>query len=954
MAVFKHKIAPDFSDGVDRKELKQLRDRFLSINQSRLERSHAAMSHRQRDILDILPLLYHVNHPLLPGYVSQEVPRGVSNYLPSKSTLAIARAYSQTFRFSADKRQKANIYSLYMMGSSGTLAHSESSDVDLWLCHNPSLSSTDLALLQKKAESLDAWANSHGLELHTFLMDAEAFREGQSAPEMDSESSGSAQHYLLLDEFYRTAILLAGRYPLWWLIPPKLESNYASHAEMLLHKRFIKASDVVDFGCAFDIPKNELVGAGLWQLYKSLDSPYKSVLKLMLAEVYAQELPEQASLSTDFKQAVYDDQLSLDELDPYVLIYRRLERYLSQRGEAKRLELVRKSFYLKANKKLSKLKSGEPKSWQAELLLGLLEDWHWSAYQLQLLDERAAWKVDQVMIERQELLAELTHSYRFLSHYARTQGISSSITTADLSLLGRKLYATFQRKAGKVDKVNPGIAPSIWEENLALHHGSSHSFQSDTNAWLLYRDLASSDDASFHQSLRKSASLIELLAWLFFNGIVNSSTRLSLVPGTSFVTVHEVRSIIRALEQRIPTPLPAVPQEQFMSPAYIQTIVLFVNVGLDPMATMSERGIHRLSDRTDSLGYSSQRYNLVKTIDQVVLNSWHELSAHRYEKGDTLMQSLQAYLQVCEQQVGQQASKLSVYCYTSQRAEAIAKRVQQVFNDVRKAFFSGLRVNTLRYVLEVEEYYYLLQRSHDEFRVQRLLSEEELDLALSASEHEHSQIVLDRFALQGEHMLQAVLKHNKAGVIQIFYLMDTSNIRACALDEGGSLLRYSAPLEDERHFQSAILNFLSTVIERRQLSYSLLISEALPKIEVYKVRRSKAELPNSVQQVRVAANLEQQDLVVTAFYEGQILRFDLSFDGRDFSYAEHGDQQFQAIAHYVKQSPEKEPRAPLQIADISYPGNPMMMRSMPEHAHSTLDYLRLYFEIGAQLKALLD
>ena len=954
MAVFKHKVTPDFSTGVDRKLLKLVRDRFLKINSGRLDRAREAMSFRQRDMLEVLPLLYHVNHPLLPGYVSQDTPKGISAYVPEKSTLSIAKSFSQTFRFASDKRHKASVYSLFMMGSTGTLAHSESSDVDLWLCHDPQLDPEQINLLKAKAAKLDDWANGHGLELHTFLMNADGFKQGQAVPEMDSESSGSAQHYLLLDEFYRTAILLEGRYPLWWLIPPELEVDYDSHTSMLLHKRFIKSTDVIDFGSALHIPKSELVGAGLWQLYKSLDSPYKSVLKLMLAEVYAQELPSKPSLSVVFKQAVYDDELALDSLDPYLLIYRRLEDYLKGQNDEKRLDLVRKSFYLKVNKKLSRRPNSGSVSWQRNVLQALLSDWSWSEYQLRLLDERASWKVDQVIIERQELLSELTNSYRFLSTYARANNISSSITTEDLSLLGRKLYATFQRKAGKVEKVNPGIAPNIWEENLAIHHSSSQPFQADKKAWLLYRDLASTDDASFHQNLRKSSNLIELIAWLFFNGIVSGSTRLSLLPGDSHVTVNEVRSIIRALEQQISMPLPSVPQTQFLTPAGIKHIVLFVNVGVDPMMELSEQGMHRLSDRTDSLGYSSQRYNLVKTIDQVVLNSWHEMSAHRYEKGETLMQNLHAYLHVCAEQLDAAQFELSVHCFTSQRADAIANRVKVLFNDARKVFFSGLRINAVRYVIEVEERFYLLQRIGGQFRSQVIQTDALLYDALSKGGSEHSQIVLDRYALQGDRLLAAALKQSKAQKIQIFYLLENECIQVCVLDELGSLLRFELSLVDESEFQSSLVRFMSTVIERRQLNHSLLATESLPSIEIYKARSPSQATEVKVQQVRVIPERSCHALVATAFYDGIDIQFDLSFDGKEFSFAEHDNRQLEALAHYINHHPTLDKSLPVNVCDISYPSNPMLMRSTVESSHNTLDYLRLYQQINAALKALLD
>ena len=46
-------------------------------------------------------------------------------------------------------------------------------------------------------------------------------------------SSGSTQHNLLLEEFYRTSILVAGRYPMWWVVPPQFEKNYDEFIQWL-------------------------------------------------------------------------------------------------------------------------------------------------------------------------------------------------------------------------------------------------------------------------------------------------------------------------------------------------------------------------------------------------------------------------------------------------------------------------------------------------------------------------------------------------------------------------------------------------------------------------------------------------------------------------------------------------------------------------------------------------
>lgn len=936
-------IKVDYSDGVDRKLLRQIRDRFLLVNQRRLDRTYESLASRQADILRLLPLLYQVNHPLLPGYVSREAPYGVSGYVADKTVLSIAAGFSRTFRFKQDRRHKPQIQSLFIMGSSGTLAHSEASDVDAWLCIDPSLNLEQEQILAAKARKIDDWANKEGLELHTFVMCAERFKRGHAAPAMDKESSGSAQHFLLLDEFYRTAILLSGRYPLWWLVPPDSESKYSEISEFLLGNRFIKEAEVLDFGSTHVIPKSELIGAGLWQLYKSLESPYKSALKLLLAEVYARELPEYPCLSVEFKQAVYEDELEPAELDPYFMLYRRLESYLRRQHEEKRLELVRKSFYLKVNKKLSRTVKPRAASWQRMFMQKQVESWGWGKSELAHLDGRYDWKVTQVLEERQALLAELTNAYRFLTSYARANSIESSITQQDMSLLGRKLYAVFQRKAGKIEIVNLGITPNIWEENLAIHHGSSQEFSSDSSAWLLYKNLVNSADAAYTQPLRKSSSLVELLAWLYFNGIATRSTRLSVVPGDRVVSIRDIHSALDTLEQVYPLPLPSVPQSAYETTANVSHILLLINLGASPSEDQEE-ALRRISDRTDSLSYSSERLNLVWTIDQVVLNSWGEISAVRYEVGETLLQNLQAYLQLCQAQ-GDNALQLIVRCFSVFRSSAIENRVKTLFYETRTAFFADGKPQDLRYVLEIGEAYYVIQRLEEQFRFERHATRELLMERLQRTELRYQPIKLDSYALESSKMLRTVLALDEPEAVQVFYEITSDTIDLCVLDERGSVLEYRIPLQDEVVFQSSVYNFLSTVVERRQLSLSAQAFVSMPNIILY----SMTETDNDYHTKRVKRiDLVQVESVhAMGVIDGDVMHYDLSMQGRDFSVAEYGEQQLGALHHFYRKVRTKN-AIPIKLVDVSFPADPLGVLRNEAQGFGTLDYLKVFldFEVG--------
>src|SRR5690554_1135382 len=97
------------------------------------------------------------------------------------------------------------------------------------------------AALWPKVRLIDRWAADLGLELQTFLVDPDDLNSRRRLP-------GSRMPMLVLDEFYRTGALMAGRFPLWWLIPEDRPDRYAAAAARLLSGRFVDPATVVDFG----------------------------------------------------------------------------------------------------------------------------------------------------------------------------------------------------------------------------------------------------------------------------------------------------------------------------------------------------------------------------------------------------------------------------------------------------------------------------------------------------------------------------------------------------------------------------------------------------------------------------------------------------------------------------------------------------------------------------------
>ncbi|MBV6751297.1 class I adenylate cyclase [Pseudomonas chlororaphis] len=893
-----HEIRPNLDEGIDRKVLSQLRARFLKLNQGRMSRALEGLSPRQQVVLNLLPLFFHVNHPLLPGYVSGSTPAGLSDYEPGELALAEAQRLTRSFSY---KTRHGNpprpIHGLFLMGSLGTLAQAEQSDMDVWVCHASDLSQGELAELRKKCQLLEEWAASQGAEAHFFLIDPSRFVRGERDAQLSSEDCGTTQHYLLLDEFYRTAIWLAGRTPLWWLVPVYEEQHYDQYTHTLLSKRFIRANETLDLGHLARIPPGEFIGAGLWQLFKGIESPYKSVLKLLLIEVYASEHPNVECLSLRFKQAVFANHLDLDELDPYIVVYRRIEEYLKARNEPERLELVRRSLYLKVNRKLTG-QSTRNQSWQRQLLMRLAIEWGWDRRQLALLDSRSQWKVRQVSAERRALVNELNYSYRFLTQFARTEQAVSLINKRDLNVLGRRLYAAFERKAGKIEFINPGIAPDLAEDTLTLVQSPNRKEPGQTH-WGLYNGSLNALEWENFAPIKRSRELLELLTWCHRNGVIDPTTRLSLHPGSSDLTEFELFNLLGSLQQTLALPLGSVSEEQLLRPSIAAEVLILVNIGVDPLKHHRDLNILMTTERTDSLSYAGVRENLVLTLDQVTLNSWNEVLINRYHGPHALLDCLCNYLNHLP--LGRQLPRLRVRCFCHNRAQFIAQRVEEVLNTAQELLLGNLNH---RYLLQVQQHYHVLELVQGQVKHVALDNLPALFNYLNQDLSTYSPLYLDIRAME-EHDVAQVLPMGQPECVQVFYRINETYAELYVLDEFNALWQQRLPFHDEQSLLVPLQRFLQSILYRREALMPMDTTQPSAALETLYYQL----LPSGPGRARrVETRPVPQTPVNKPFYDVQaivgkagtdVVQVTLYCNQREFSELEYGDQLFITVAREI-------------------------------------------------------
>lgn len=929
-----------------------VKQRFLLLNRERLRRAQESMRERQRTFLDLLPLLFHVNHAILPGYVSNECPVGVSDYRPTKHVLQAAKKIATGFEYRFKALPRYDIFSLFLMGSSGTVAYSHASDFDIWVCHRPDMDAGQLAALQQKVTLIEEWATGYDLEVHFFLINPLQFKEGRHA-ELSDESSGTAQHYLLLEEFYRTGLLLAGRYPLWWLVPPGQEDDYEGYMKTLVETRQVDTSEFVDFGSVAQVPAEEFFGAALWQLFKGIDSPYKSVLKLLLMEIYTSQYPEIELLCQRFKREIYNGEISLDRLDPYIMLYRAIEHYLERSSEPDRLDFVRRCFYFKVNERLSTPDNRRAVSWRRELVRSLAQSWGWGGVYLEMLDSRPKWKINRVLRERKILVDELTHCYRTLSNFAREHAGLMLINQKDITVLGRKLYAAFERKAGKVEIINRGISDDLWEGQMSLHQSFSQDSQ---EMWALFRGAVGANEAAQNMALKRGRSVCELVAWSYCNGLIDDATAIVIHAPKSDVTIREIRAILQVLRRAIPIgQIMETDINDLTHPAKVVTSAIFVNVGVDPLQQHTKAGRYLTTSHTDALNYSGLAENLVLTFDQMILSSWKEVLLFRYVGVNGLLSFLSEFLQWAPPGGDSAPPSPAVHSFSSSRGVAISKRIGELFDDVVACYYGDRQALTTRYVLAVEKSFYALYLDNFILRHRTLGDFDELLQYLSQGQAEFSQVVIDRYALNAGY-LPLIFKINRPGVIQMVFRVDGSFAEIYVADERGSLFNQRVSFFDRGALIDQFKTFFAAVLTRQRNGISIDDSDMpSPEVEFYEIvkdedggRRLVHSLDESVRAARNYFNVQ----VIGNTGEDDQSRFTIYCNDVEFPGLAHGENLFNAVAAFVLKQRQSAAHYPIYITDIDVPRS--MFGGEAGGRIQTIHFLNFKKRIEEQLKQAIE
>ncbi|CAK9886424.1 MAG: Adenylate cyclase [Candidatus Erwinia impunctatus] len=629
-----------------------------------------------QQVYSLLPVLLHYHHPLMPGYLEGDVPHGVSFFTPDEIQSGYLAELKQKYGVTpiCHPAGEPPITAVYSMGSTSSVGQNLASDLDIWICHHAWLDSEERLSLQRKCLLLQKWCAAMGVEVSFFLIDENRFRRNESGL-LSGEDCGSTQHILLLDEFYRTAVRMAGKRTLWNMVPASEEANYDDYVMSLYQQGGLTPNEWLDLGGLDTLSAEEYFGASLWQLYKSIDSPYKAVLKTLLLEAYSWEYPETCLLATEMKQHLHDGNIVEYGLDSYCMMLARVTHYLNATDDPARLDLARRCFYLKVSEKVSL--ATEKSGWRRQIIHRLVASWGWDAERIAMLDSRADWKIEQVREAHNELLEAMMQSYRNLIRFARRNNLSVSATPQDIGVLTRKLYAAFEALPGKVTLINPLISPDLSEDDLTFIYVPTG--RANRAGWYLYNQSPDMQAIISHQPLEYNRYLNKLVSWAWFNGLLTHKTRLH-VKGKTLCDVGRLRELVDNIAQHFPIKLPAPSAKALYSPCEIRHLAIIVNLETDPTLSLAGQRGHIDFRKLDILSFGQYQQCLVGSIDLLYRNSWNEVRTLHFNGDASMIEALKTILGKMHQDASP-PDAVEVFCHSQHLRGLIRTRVQQLVSE---------------------------------------------------------------------------------------------------------------------------------------------------------------------------------------------------------------------------------------------------------------------------------
>lgn len=734
---------------------------FQAHNRARISRLKELAPHKQALFFRLLPLLFHINHKLLPGYVSDDCPAGIMDYQPDNEALNSAISLNRNFSHRRKALRRYALRGLYLLNSSGQIRYPDPASFDLWLVHHATLKPEQLDSLRTKAESIVQWAASLGIHLRYRLLDETQCR---------SEALPSSER----EQFYLQGLCIAGSAPLWWLITTEEQQTYTQIAERLLSQRGLTQISLMDFGFDQSCQAAALFNEACQALNKSIQGDITALLDLVFLQHQLSLFPDIIHLSECYKQKVEQGETDSMLVEPASLKLAEIEQFASTDN----VHLARQSYYALCSERLSQQVKHPQFAWRRYSLQKLQTSWNWSAETLKNEDSRSRWSYPQRQQWWQELTQILQDSFSTLQLFTK-QYLGSDL--AKLNELQHLMSLARENHESVIEQLPVALQTADGPEQLYLYRFTEQA------EWKL--STIPLNDAK-QVGLKQHPSLVYLLVWAVRNHILTTRSWLRVADQQHKININLVMELTQTLlKSTLPfTTQNEISSEGLLQPAKAQQLMLFANLQSSGGDFQQAGAVQMASLNNDPLSYTSSRQNLVHSLDLLIYSSWGQWHHYRFDGDNAVTEALSQVLQWLP--TTQLSSHISCWCATGFFGQAINMRLQHLFEAVLTHYQYFPQQG--RYLLMLGDRLSQLQWHDGQMQIKQFAVEKILTQALAEEQKQYLPTRVDSY-LDSDNLLNSLLLYQQQQTVNLFAYRQTDSTEIFVVDELGRLQQFFYP-----------------------------------------------------------------------------------------------------------------------------------------------------------------
>ena len=527
-------------------QIKEKRNIFIDYNNAKINSLHKSFNSEELiNFFNYIPFLFTVNDPDFPGYISEmEAAPGIANYKVPIELLSKLKASNTSMDLQKQNAHEPFIILFALIGSGGTIAFTQDSDLDFWICGRFSkIDKESMLLLRRKCYMIERWAAEfYKKEIHFFVNDIDNIKMNIFDKDEEYGLSGASLGQTLKEEFYRSSIILNDAIPFWWVVPPCSDEQYAQYLRAIkdtpLEKEFI------DLGNMAGVKKGDFLIAALFQIIKSLGNPFKSIIKLGLLEQYIYDDKKNPFISNIIKKNINEGKHEKTDVDAYCLMFDQIYDYYTEHiKDITAINIIRTCFYLKINPRLSLTEKTSENDNVKKIMSQYVKKWGWNNDIVKRIDDFKNWDIESTEKIMNNTKKIILKGYKNILGGLGSEMNAGSIDKDTLLAINRKIYSHFSPEDKKIDNtLNFKKYPP--EKLLTLDYIVDAK---GVGQWFLNKRAIINERAG-KILIKKSPHLLSLVVWISLNSLyMKDFTRLDIAHGVYNLDPNYVRDLIAML-----------------------------------------------------------------------------------------------------------------------------------------------------------------------------------------------------------------------------------------------------------------------------------------------------------------------------------------------------------------------------------------------------------------------